>query len=85
MELGLGNYIRKKRKSLNLSITELASMVSISESTLSKIENNKIRQPKAVYIFRLSKALNVSYELLLELQGFDMEYIKYRDRRDNYR
>lgn len=80
----LGECIRMKRESINMSLEELADKIFVSKSTLSKIETGKLKYPKAVYVFRLSKVLNINYELLLELQGYDMEYIGYRDRRDRY-
>lgn len=81
----LGKSIKMKRESLGMSINELADKISVSSATLSRIESGKIKKPRAVYLFRLSKVLEISYELLLELQGYDMEYIGYRDRRDTYR
>ena len=85
MQTTLGECIRMKRESLNMSLEELADKIFVSKSTLSKIETGKLKYPKAVYVFRLSKVLNLNYKLLLELQGYDIEYIGYRDRRDNYR
>ena len=45
----------------------------------------KIQGSAEKAIESLSKILNLNYKLLLELQGYDIEYIGYRDRRDNYR
>lgn len=71
-----------KRENLGLSLNELATKISISNSTLSRIESGKIKNPKAVYLFRISKVLNINYELLLELQGYDIGYINnYEERR----
>ena len=80
----IGEYIRIKRRNLNMSLEELAKKIFISKSTLSKIENGKIKFPKPVYVFRLSKILCIEYELLLKLQGYDIEYIRYRDKLEKY-
>ena len=77
----LGKTIKMKRESLGLSLNELAKEISISNSTLSRIESGKLKNPKAVYLFRISKVLKINYELLLELQGYDIGYINHYDRR----
>lgn len=66
---------------MGISLNELAKEISISNSTLSRIESGKLKNPKAVYLFRISKILKISYELLLELQGYDIGYISHYDRR----
>lgn len=84
-KINLGTFLRMKRKNKNLTLNQLSKKVLISRSTLSKIERNEIKTPRAIHLYKLSKELNIKYELLLELQGYDMEYIRYRDRRDNYK
>jgi len=65
---------------MGISLEELSEKIFVSKTTLSNIENGKIKYPKAVYLFRISKELNINYELLLELKGFDITYIKFMDR-----
>lgn len=76
----LGKTIKMKRESLGISLNELAKEISISNSTLSRIESGKLKNPKAVYLFRISKVLKINYKLLLELQGYDIGYVSF-DRR----
>ena len=76
----LGECIKMKRESLDKTLKEISDEIHVSVSTLSKIETGKLRHPKAVYLFKLSRVLNIQYEVLLELRGFDMNYIKFMDR-----
>lgn len=53
------NNIKKIRKQKNLTITELANLIGMSQSNLTKIENNQI-ELKQETINKIAKALNVS-------------------------
>ena len=53
------NNIKKIRKQKNLTITELANLIGMSQSNLTKIENNQI-ELKQETISKIAKALNVS-------------------------
>ena len=79
-DITLGDCIRMKREKLGISQEDLAKKIYVSKTTLSNIENGKMKYPKAVYLFRISKELDINYELLLELKGFDITYIKFMDR-----
>ena len=61
----LGNKIREKRKQKKLTLKTLSKMTNISQSELSKIERGEISNPSNVFLFRLSKALDVEYNDLL--------------------
>ena len=61
----LGNKIREKRKQKKLTLKTLSKMTNISQSELSKIERGEISNPSNVFLFRLSKALDVEYNELL--------------------
>ena len=61
----LGNKIREKRKQKKLTLKTLSKMTNISQSELSKIEKGEIRNPSNVFLYRLSKALDVEYNDLL--------------------
>lgn len=60
-----GTYIKNMRLSKNMSLRELSKVTNISVSTLWSIENNKIKNIKNIFIFRLAKAFNVNYDNLL--------------------
>lgn len=61
----LGNKIREKRKQKKLTLKTLSRMTNISQSELSKIERGEIYNPSNVFLYRLSKALDVEYNDLL--------------------
>ena len=49
----IGNIIKQERLKNNLTLQELSSISNISISTLSKIENDKIRNVSCIYLYRL--------------------------------
>ena len=61
----LGRKIKEKRKQKKLTLKTLSKMTNISQSELSKIERGEISNPSNVFLFRLSKALDVEDNDLL--------------------
>ena len=47
-----------------MSLRTLSDLSSISISTLSKLENDKIKNVNSVFLYRLSKILKIDYEYL---------------------
>ena len=60
----IGNIIKQERLKNNLTLESLSNISNISISTLSKIENDKIRNVSSVFLYRLSKILNIDYNYL---------------------
>ena len=60
----LGNKIKKRRKELGLSQTELAEMTNISQPGISRLENGRY-VPSSPVIVVLAKALRMSTDELL--------------------
>src|SRR5262245_10777316 len=58
LESGIGAEVRRLRKSLDLTVTELGVAAGISSGMLSKIENGAI-SPSLATLDALAKALNV--------------------------
>src|SRR5258708_8873833 len=58
LELGIGAEVRRLRKALDLTVTELGIAAEISAGMLSKIENGAI-SPSLATLDALAKALNV--------------------------
>jgi transcriptional regulator with XRE-family HTH domain len=58
LESGIGSQVRRLRKSLDLTVTELGVAAGISSGMLSKIENGAI-SPSLATLDALAKALNV--------------------------
>ncbi len=67
----IGSRITKARLFRNLNQKELAQMANITESSLSRYEN-EIREPKSSALISLAEALNVSTDYLLGITD-DME------------
>ncbi|HHX66806.1 MAG: helix-turn-helix transcriptional regulator [Miniphocaeibacter sp.] len=61
----IGERIRYLRKKNNMTLKELSAVTGISHASLSKYENNKITNISSKNIESISKALNVSPELLM--------------------
>ena len=61
------NNIKKIRKQLNISVTELAKRINMSQANLTKIENNQI-ELKIEMAKRISQALNISLNTILDTQ-----------------
>src|SRR5206468_1571113 len=64
MEQSLGSRIKNLREELEISQEELAKKLDIDRASLSQIENGK-RSVKAEELILISKALNVSIDMLL--------------------
>lgn len=67
---GLGDRIRERRKELRLSLKELAKRGSISTTYLWEIEKGQASNPGGEILFRLSKVLGVSIDLLMSGNEF---------------
>jgi Plasmid maintenance system antidote protein len=66
MRQGLGDRIKVLREEMDISQEELAKILGIDRASLSQIENGK-RSVKAEELSSISKALNVSADMLLGL------------------
>jgi len=64
----IGDFIKKLRQQEGMNITELAEKAEISRPYLSQIESGK-RNPSNDLLLQLSKALGVSYSVMLEKAG----------------
>lgn len=65
----LGQAIWEARKRLGLTLRQVEEASGISNGYLSQLENGDIRNPSPQILFKLSEAINVEYELLMELAG----------------
>lgn len=64
MENSFGTFLKQMRQEKNLTQRELASMLYVSESTVSKWENN-VATPDMMTIYKLSEILEVSEHELI--------------------
>lgn len=65
-----GIYIRKLRKERSLTIRQVEKYSGVSNSYLSQIENGMRGIPKPNILEKISKALKVPYEELMEKAGY---------------
>lgn len=79
----IGDFIKRIRIENEMNITDLARLSGISRPYLSQIESGK-RNPSNDLLYKLSKALDVSYSVMLEKAG-DKELAKaVKNSRSNY-
>ncbi len=72
----LGKAIKRRREELKLSLRDVADVVDVSASTLSRIENGTGR-PDADNIARLSQWLNMPVDRLFRQQSSAVEPVIY--------
>ena len=72
----LGDAIKRRREELKLSLRDVADLVGVSASTLSRIENGTGR-PDADNIARLTQWLDMPVDRLFKQTGADIEPVIY--------
>lgn len=60
-----GQLVKQARKEKKMTLKELADLVGMSANEIASIEKGK-RVPRVTNISRIAKALEISYEKLLE-------------------
>ena len=76
----LGKTVQRLRKAYNLSLSELSEQSGVAKSIISQIERNETN-PTLATIWRLSQALDVSIERVLQTAG-DEPFLEKTSRRD---
>ncbi|OLP64763.1 hypothetical protein BACPU_23530 [Bacillus pumilus] len=70
----LGEVIRQRRLSMNLTLDQLATLIDSSKSYLSKLENDHFEKPKPSTLRKVAKQLNMNYnDLLLHTSYVDKD------------
>src|SRR5215216_4422231 len=69
---GLGRVIRQSRQQASLSLHVLAVASGVSHSEIHKLENGESAAPKITTLTKLSGALGVPLQVLLEASGTDV-------------
>lgn len=57
--------IKEQRLYKNITLKTLSDSTSISIGTLSNVENGKIKNPSGVFLYRISKVLDINYDYLV--------------------
>lgn len=71
MEKDLGSIIKKKREIYGLKQKELAKLVDITPSEISKIEHGERKKPNTKLLLKLKNKLNITNEELANIYGKD--------------
>lgn len=66
-KLPLNDFIKEVRESQNLTQLDLSKKAKIDPATLCKIESGKSKMPDIKILYRLAKALDIPYQLLIDL------------------
>ena len=69
----LGNFLKKKREDLGLTLRDVEKKTTISNAYLSQLENHKITQPSPTILKQLSKVYGTSYPRLMEVAGYPLD------------
>jgi putative transcriptional regulator len=72
------NYLRKRRKELNLSLSDLAKEVDISKKALYEIEKGRVN-PSLRTVEKLEKFLKINLRVPYEMQRAEKIYVKAKD------
>lgn len=71
---GLAEKLKKAREEKGLTLKQLSDMTDISVVSLWRLERGLYETPKCVFLFRLSKVLDIDYLDLLK-EGFSDYYL----------
>lgn len=63
--MNIGEIIKKRRKELNLSLKDIAKKLNVSESSISRYENEEIKNMGIDKLIPLSEILQVDIKELL--------------------
>ena len=73
MSESLGQYLRSLRNSKHMSMADVREQTGITNSRLSKLENDQITDPSISVICKLSKCYEVDVINVLNEAGMDIE------------
>lgn len=65
----LGQTLWDARKLLGLTLRQVEESSSVSNAYLSQLENGDIKSPSPQILYKLSEALRLDYEALMQLAG----------------
>ena len=73
----IGNIIKDKRLSQNLSLDDLGELINVGKSTISKWENGTIIDLKLSNIISLCRVFDMTPNELLKINPSDKNYLAY--------
>lgn len=66
--MGIGSRLRTARRSLGLTLTQLAKLSKVSKAYLSQLENERFSNPSSEVLVKLCGVLGITAEALLGLE-----------------
>ena len=79
MENSFGEYLKKVRKKLGISLREVEKEIQISNAYLSQLENNRIKNPSPRILYKIAGFYKISYKYLMELLGYPISKIEEKE------
>jgi HTH-type transcriptional regulator, competence development regulator len=70
----IGAVLRQAREIRQLSAVDVARAAGISAAYLNRLENDAVKAPSPHVLHKLSEALNVPYNDLLQLSGYPLPH-----------
>lgn len=68
--LSLGEYLKALRQKKDLSLRSVSDLSGVSHTEIKRIEDGLRKQPSPQVLRSLAKALDATYEELMELAGY---------------
>lgn len=78
--MSVGEFMRKRREELGISLRQLSKLTDLSENRLFRIENDRTNL-YAFEVNRLSQGLYLSVsDIMVTVEKYDTETVSYADR-----
>jgi transcriptional regulator with XRE-family HTH domain len=69
----LGEFLKKMRKNKDATLRNIEKNTGISNSYLSQLENDKIKKPSPLVLYKLSSFYKISYTDLMTRSGYPVD------------
>ena len=71
-----GEWIQEQRKKSGLSQRQLAVLINISNTEISRIESGERKRPAPYILKRIAPHIGISYRVLLEIAGYGELFVE---------
>lgn len=77
--MALGDRIKERRESKGMTLRELAEKIGVTEATVSRYENNQIKNPNNLRLREIATALSTDVNWLMDWENNDFNPGKSKD------
>lgn len=70
LQTALGKLLREERERKKMTLIKLSTASGVNATQISRIETGQTRMPRSETIRKLSKGLDLDYELLMKAAGY---------------